>query len=283
MSHRTGFLSIAIASFAILYAGPSRACLDKAAVEDINIQIQMPGTCWPEFFQAADKWYGFWLNSSWNGSPGRQDACNVTRPFTKMMSAIWVINYALTDNYSAQWHATEDYWPESRAMGTGYHGDVSNVFRDVGSAEANSDASPGGDTNYFCTVFDGLGQGIPGQSNSTVNRASVIVHEMWHHWQAQNGYKGTHPTACPLGACDPYYFHTVSAFDFGRLKQFSLNPLLFHSPYQLNVEFDCDVAEMSIPSMPRTTTQVARMYANARLRGQFTNAVGYVCGNPRPF
>jgi hypothetical protein len=276
-----------VATCAVAVTTDSHACADKVSVEDINIQLLMRDGCDPDFFVQADKWYGFWLDSSWDDLTGRQDACNLSHPYAKMIDSIFLINYALTDNYSAQWHATEDYWPESRALGTGYHGDIVNKFSDSApGAEATTRAGrflAQDDTRYFCPLYDGQGQGVPGQSNSTVNRASTIVHEMWHHWQHQNGYVTTHPTACALGACDAYYFHSVSAFDFGQLNNFSLNPLLFHSPYQIGVEFDCDVAEMSQPWIPNTTTSVARIYANTRIAGQFINAVGYRCGNPRPF
>lgn len=57
---------------------------------------------------------------------------------------------------------------------------------------------------------------------------------------------------------------------------------IIHS-VQVAVEFDADLAEMSVPRIPIIVTQSARSYGNTRLATQFVNAVGYRIGNPRPF
>ncbi len=121
---------------------------------------------------------------------------------------------------------------------------------------------------------------------------SVIVHEMWHHWQHAKGYSSSHLTgptgACttPGAACDWFYPHGVHDFDFNQLNNYRLavaEASSSHSPYQIQVEFDCDLAQMSFDSVPLSVTQAAKSSANARLATQFKNAAGYRCGNPRPF
>jgi hypothetical protein len=98
------------------------------------------------------------------------------------------------------------------------------------------------------------------------------------------GVGGCSRTLSP-GDCDYYFFHIVSAFAYGQLDRYDLNPnnLKFHSPYQIAVEFDADLAELSHSWMPTIVTQSARNYGNTRLATQFVNAVGYRIGNPRPF
>jgi hypothetical protein len=123
-------------------------------------------------------------------------------------------------------------------------------------------------------------------SDAPSNRASVMIHESWHHWQLRYGFDGNHPQ-CGFTPhdCDYYYFHGTGEFDEGQLERYSIRPdhVLFHSPYQIAVEFDADLAEMSHPWVPIIVTQSARSFGNTRLASQFVNAVGYRIGDPRPF
>ena len=71
------------------------------------------------------------------------------------------------------------------------------------------------------------------------------------------------------------------------MERYSTNPnnFQFHSPYQIEVEFDADLAEFSHPWVPTIVTKAARASGNSRLtqEGRFINAVGYTIGSPRPF
>jgi hypothetical protein len=67
------------------------------------------------------------------------------------------------------------------------------------------------------------------------------------------------------------------------MDRYSLSPLLFHSPYQMGVEFLADLAEMSKPWVPLIVTQTARSFGNAIIQKKFVNAVAYTIGSPRPF
>jgi hypothetical protein len=116
-----------------------------------------------------------------------------------------------------------------------------------------------------------------------------MVHESWHHWQYARRFDSVHPKCrsggLPSHDCDYYYFHRVGSFEFGQLDRYSTNPnnLLFHSPYQIEVEFDADLAEFSHSWVPVGVTHAARAFGNDRLTSVFVNAVGYRIGNPRPF
>jgi hypothetical protein len=76
---------------------------------------------------------------SWD-RPGLDDACNVSRPFAKVVNAPFLINYALSDNYIPQWHSTEDYRNSSRAAESAFHDDIYyRLVQQMGTAEANSE------------------------------------------------------------------------------------------------------------------------------------------------
>jgi hypothetical protein len=81
----------------------------------------------------------------------------------------------------------EDWILASFALGTPFHGDIYTQFDDQSNSEARSEVGQFGqdNTDYRCPLFTGTGTGLPApnNTNSTVNRASVIIHEMWHHWQ----------------------------------------------------------------------------------------------------
>jgi hypothetical protein len=157
-----------------------------------------------------------------------------------------------------------------------------SYFQYNGSSEADSETGrflAEDRTNLHCPLFN-----LGGGSDDVTNRASVMLHESWHHWQHAHGFDTSHPQ-CRGHDCDYYYFHTVSQFDFGALDRYDTNPshLLFHSPYQIAVEFDADVAELSQGWVPVSVEQSARNYGNNRLSSQFVNSPGYTIGNPRPW
>jgi hypothetical protein len=262
-----------------LWAGAVWACNDGANGNETAVQ-NLYG-CWPDLYNWA--WRAYQLtDDSWDPA-GLHHACNVNLPFAKVVNSVFMINYTLTDNYSLQWHSTEDYRSSSRAGGNRFHGDFYQRFIQYnGSSEADSETGrflAEDRTNLHCPLFN-----LGGGSDDVTNRASVMLHESWHHWQHAHGFDTSHPQ-CRGHDCDYYYFHTVSQFDFGALDRYDTNPshLLFHSPYQIAVEFDADVAELSQGWVPVSVEQSARNYGNNRLSSQFVNSPGYTIGNPRPW
>lgn len=256
-------------------------CVDGANLEETTVQ-GLYG-CWRDLYLWV--WQAYALtDDSWNPA-GISDACNVVKPFAKVVNAAFLINYALSDNYIPQWHSTEDYRSSSSAGDNRFHGSFYQRFIQYnGAAEADSETgrfAAEDRTNLHCPLFN-----LGSASDAPSNRASVMLHESWHHWQHKHGFKTDHPQCgSPSHDCDYYYFHGTGAFDFGQLDRYDTNPnhLLFHSPYQIAVEFDSDLAEMSSPWVPTIVTQSARNFGNTRLATQFVNAVGYRIGDPRPF
>lgn len=240
--------------------------------------------CWRDLYMWV--WQAYDLTDySWD-SAGLSDACNVRLPFAKVVDAVFLINYALSDNYASQWHSTEDYRSSSRAADNRFHGPfylrLSTTADGTTEAKADTGRFLARDrTNLYCRLFS---MGSP--SDSASNRGSVMLHESWHHWQYEHGFQTSHiKIGSPPRDADWYYPHRVSDFDFGQMDRYDTNPshLLFHSPYQMAVEFDADLAEMSQSWVPLIVTQAARNFGNTRLGTQFVNAVAYRIGNPRPF
>ena len=256
-------------------------CQDGASLEERTVQ-NLYG-CWRDLYLWV--WQAYALtDDSWNPA-GISDACNVAKPFAKVVNAAFLISYALSDNYIPQWHSTEDYQSSSRAAQNRFHGPFYQRFIEYkGGNEADSETgrvAARDRTNLHCPLFN-----LGGASDSPANRASVMIHESWHHWQYAHNFDGSHPQCgTPPGDCDYYYFHGTGAYDFGQLDRWDTNPnhFRFHSPYQIAVEFDSDLAEMSKPFVPTIVTQSARSYGNIRLGYQFVNAVAYRIGDPRPF
>ena len=90
-------------------------------------------------------------------------------------------------------------------------------------------------------------------------RAAVLIHEMWHHWQNAQGMDSSHldgprgQCTAGSGACDWYYPHAPGAKlpdgsasdDLGGLRRTNVvngRGLYFHSPYQVMTEFETDIA-----------------------------------------
>jgi len=275
-----------IASLLSTWNIPAYACNNGANGQDIAVQ-KLYGC-------RRDLYYWVWqayqlTDDSWDPA-GISDACNISLPFAKVVNGAFVINYMLTDDLHLQWHSTEDYLSASRAADNRFHGPFYQRFIEYkGSSEADAEVGrtlARDRTDLHCPLFN-----LNGPSDDPVNRGSVMVHEAWHHWQQKHEFESDHingPTgACTQKgkACDWYYFHRVNAFEFGQLDQYdtNLNNFRFHSPYQIQSEFDADIAELAQPWVPIAVTQKARYYGNTRLANDFVNRVGYRIGQPRPW
>ncbi len=98
-----------------------------------------------------------------------------------------ILAYALSDNYQLQWHSRDDYLSAAfPAEPSPYHGAFTLNFVD-GKGEATSRVGrilARDYTDMHCAVFNYMGD-----SDDPANRASVLVHEGWHHWQNHKGYE----------------------------------------------------------------------------------------------
>lgn len=258
-------------------------CVDGLSMVEAAVGRLIPvPSQWPEFFSWAASAFALDQDDSWDPA-GESEPWRASLPYGKMINAIYLLAYALRDDYQSQWHSRNDYLSAARAEPNPYHGPFYLRFADGGGeARADTGRTAARDrTDLHCAVFN-----FQGPSDDPANRASVLVHESWHHWQYHKGYEGDHLTGGDIAAGqegDYYYFHRIGDFDFGVLWQYQLSPLLFHSPYQVQCEFDADLAEFSFGWVPIVVTQSARYYGNTRLANQFFHRAAYRIGQPRPF
>lgn len=258
-------------------------CVDGLGSVDAAVARLIPvPSQWPEFFEWAADAFSLNDDDSWDPA-GEATPYLSSLPYGKMINAIYLLAYALKDDYATQWHSREDYLRTAWVWESEYHGPFYLRFAD-GGGEAHADTGrflARDRTDIHCAVFNFLGP-----SDDPANRASVLVHEAWHHWQHAKGYVSDHLTGGAIGAGlegDYYYSHRIYDFDFGQLAHYQLSPLRFHSPYQVQAEFDADLAECSHSWVPLAVTQQARYYGNVRLSSQFFNPAPYRIGSPRPF
>jgi len=247
------------------------------------------------------------LDSSW-GPAGFNDACNPSLPFGKLMDAISLIGLAPHFQLGG-FHDTIDYMNESRSTKSSYHGDFDLRFIQQGStaaAEADSVTGRFLATDYtalHCLVFNNPGGTVTVANAGVVaERAAVLVHEAWHHWQEAHGFPTNHeqgPAAnCTAGgaACDSYFFHSPDSVlpdgslssQIGNLaviiKTESADPDYFHSPYQVMVEFTADIALLGNPDIiPIGVRREAVLVGNFHASSNFLNVVPFVIGTPQPF
>ncbi len=254
-------------------------CVDGAGKDDRDL-FQTYG-CWQPFVQWAWQAYGL-TDASWTPA-GLQDACNINLPFAKVLNSAFLINYGLSDNRYMQWHSSEDYSSLSRADANRFHAAFQLRFIQAGAKPhhgASTHTQGPRRTDLHCLLFN-----AKTTTAYVTNRASVMLHEGWHHWHLKHNYDGVHPQCSQGNQCDYYYSHTIRTYPFGTLDRHNTDPahFLFHSPRQVEVEFLADVAEMCRPWMPNSVRGTARMHGNTRLDNEFVNDVPWRIGDPRPW
>lgn len=239
--------------------------------------------CWWDFVLWQYKAYRM-SSDDWGGW-GFNDACNVNLPYPKAVNASYLLTYGLREDGSRQWHGTIDYRRAGEAWSSPNHNQIHYIPSTSRAWIAQAEHRVFGEdrTQMGCLLFD---QGSA--NNNPASRAGDYVHEGWHHWQYKRGYSGHMQGpigACTLNSkgCDWYYWHGVGAYAFGEMHKYTSDGRFFHSPTQAQVEFLCDVAEVSKAWVPMSVRNVARTEANQRLASRFRNAIGYRCGDPRPW
>lgn len=275
-------MSTALALFMSISPAKASPCIDGASVSDQDLWATH--SCWWDFVLWQYKAYrmsdGDWGPSTW----GFRDACNSGLPYPKAVNASYLLTYGLNES-AWQWHGTIDYRRAGEAWSSPTHNQIHYIPNSGRAwlAMAEKRFLLEDRTQMSCLLFDRTaGTGVPS------TRAGDYVHEGWHHWQYKNGYSG-HMNG-PVGACtmsgsscDWYYWHGVGAYAFGEAHKYTSDGRFFHSPNQIQVEFLCDVREMNEWWVPSSVRTAARSEANQRLANRFRNAVGYRCGDPRPW
>ena len=256
-------------------------CVDGMATVDLAVNVILPKPWdWPEFYSYART--NFVLrDDSWNpagaGAPG-----NGSLPYGKVMHSIYLLTYAIRNEYIPQWHSREDYLAAANGLAGQYHDWLEYQFRNRASPGARAFESDH-KTELYCPMFN---RGAT--FDDPASRASVMVHEGWHHWQRKYGWEGGHVTGGSVAQGtegDWFYPHGTGAFEFGWLWSYDLtsNPMRFHSPTQIQCEYLADLAEFSHSWVPVAVTDQARAIGNNLLASRFKNATSYRIGQPRPF
>jgi hypothetical protein len=248
---------------------------------------------------------------------GLKDDCNVNLPFAKVMNAIAFIGLGPHFQLGG-FHDTIDYLNESRSTRSAFHGDFYLRFvqqGDTPNSEADSETGrfeKEDRTNLHCLIFNvPAGPGV--SAGFLAERAAVLVHEAWHHWQHANGVSSDHLTGptgnCPTSgdSCDYYYFHAPDSqlpdgslsSQLGKLNistcfgglPCNLLPIFggpppgyTHTAYQVMVEFSADMANFANPFIVPLAARVeARLVGNQHIQQNFVNVVPYTIGAPVPF
>ncbi len=162
-------------------------CNDGSNLEEAAVQ-GLYG-CWRDLYMWV--WQAYQLtDDSWNPA-GISDACNVAKPFAKVVNSAFLIGYCLSDNVWSQWHSGLDYENSARAADNQFHGPFYQRFIQYnGASEADSETgrvAARDRTNLHCPLFN-----LGSISDSAGNRASVLIHESWHHWQYKHGFQTNH-------------------------------------------------------------------------------------------
>ena len=286
---RARWLAITLAAAGI--AGSTAvayAVCNQSTASTADVDLWNTHGCWQDFFlwqyQAYNMHQDDWQDRGWF------DACNQDKEYPKHWNASYLVTYGLADNNAQSFHGTVDYRATGEAASNNYHDsfvhqatDDTSVFGQFSPGSIFSDAT----VQTSCLLYD---PNLAPNANPG-SRAGDFMHEAWHAWMDKydfdNGSAGGHrpgPTGnCTFSACDYFYFHGIGAFNFGDMWQNDGTGKRFHSPNQVQVEFLCDVSDLSQSWVPASVRQAAAADANQRAAVRFINGPGFVCGSPRPW
>lgn len=274
---------VIVMTIAMTSSNANAQCID--GTNQAESDLWATHNCWWDFVLWQYKAYRM-SDSDWGGW-GFRDACNINLPYAKAVNASYLLTYGLTDNYSLQWHSTLDYRHAAEAWNSPVHNQIHYIPNSTRAWLAQADTGrflAEDRTQMGCLLFDNTSA-----NGNPASRAGDYVHEGWHHWSQKHGYDPSHMngpiSACTMNgaACDWWYFHGVGAYDFGEMHKYTTDGRFFHSSNQAQVEFLCDIAELSQWWVPASVRTIARSEANQRLSMRFRNAVAYRCGDPRPW
>src|SRR5262249_54051869 len=96
-------------------------CVDGMTMCELAVDRLIPAPShWPEFYSWAHDAFDL-SDDSWDPAGG-SETWNGSKPYGKMIHAIYLLTYALRDEYVLQWHARNDYLSAARAADNSYHG-----------------------------------------------------------------------------------------------------------------------------------------------------------------
>lgn len=224
--------------------------------------------CWTAFRD----WFRPYFNlqhDHWDGGWG-WETCDPTQAFPKMWSSAYLLTYGLEDWAVGPWHSDVDYY----RWAAGSQHDFRYEPEDIGGIYARAY------TGWFTT--NRVEMACPGFNGYTAGlRAGVMLHEATHiiygswsgGWSHQSNPPGSN---CSEPCSDDWYFHYLNSYPYGSLAGHR------HSMVQIQIEYNCDLAQFGEGWVPYTTGLLSQSEANSYMTNRIRNPPGWTCGQPRP-
>lgn len=285
----------------VLAPKQGHACSD--GTNDLDRVISKDMVCWRGFI---DWQFNQFQMRDWDDW-GLEEPCNRNLPYNKMLTASWLIAYALPHDMvrpstggfglGLQFHGWEDYHLLTSANGGSFH---DGLYYTKGDIPAQADFHEWR-IKFGCAPFDNNAGAVDQWGTSImsnpVNRAGNMVHESMHAWRHTIGVKpadededssghskpGAAAGRCK-GACDYWYRHDPSAFDYGMMwvRDVSVSPPKTHSVTQAQIEYACDL-DLYSSNTPAQLSENARYIANLYMNQRIINLPSFRCDLPRFF
>ena len=253
---------------ALVFLPPGASAICPNTVEQDEQTLWNVHNCSPAFRD----WFRPYFNlqsSHWDG--WGWTSCDPTQTFPKMWDSAYLLTYGLQDGGLGPWHSDVDYyrWAAGSQHDFRYEPeDASDVFATAYTGWLFTNR-----VEMKCPSFNGRTAGV---------RAGTMLHEATHIiygsplgvWQHQSNPPGSN---CGSENCsDDWYFHSFNSYPYGSLTN------RLHSMVQIQIEYDCDLAEFGEGWVPYTTRLLAQSEANNRMANRIRNQPGWTCGQPRP-
>ena len=263
-----------------------------------------------------DDWFQ-WFDASYlnhkKDLPGFEGPGAINTIYGKWSNAAFITQYAIDvthiddeiDVFGRPWHGDWDYMRLAKARRTQSHYEYTYFFdgttpadgtiglheyryRTYGVLDSLGLGSRYESVTLFCPL---LSEVVAPTTSHPVARAAAMVHEGQHAWgvrypiPSDNEWSfdflvGAPHEKCQPGDydCDTYRPHTRAAVKDKELWKH------IEFPYQVEMEFECDVADYPNSWVPKDFQEVAEQWAGNRQKYKFRNKDALpACGNPFPF
>ena len=230
------------------------------------------------YFDGINSWAGLGVNTT-----------NLAYPIPALGTA-WLLGAIGRGDNWAGFHPASQYGGLQMRDGSAFHNPVGWAYLDdtLHTAKTNYVVSPAADVISFeCPDF----------SQDVIAMAAIFMHENWHavlhdHGFAQgtNGHMAGPLGQCNNGTCDYFYAHHLADYlptdsnSNGFLGYLSTTNYThyYHTPFQMETEWACDVANYPQSWTPATVWQNTTGFANDNF-ANIANVVPWKCGLPVPF
>lgn len=303
------------ASFFVLDAYGATCASNQANQSFLDDALWQTHECRPEYvnfhFQRYDLRYDDWSEKGWT------DACDPLQAYGKHWNATWLIDYAIS--FDSPWwspsgrafHHSVDYGSLTEHSSSGYHDAQrhmmagyslnSNGTQPILLGKYQTPVAASNRVNTYCETYDVAETGARGNNVSPDMRAAVMVHESTHgfyhkigfYWGSCGGHycpgeltAASNTPFCSQPGCDLFYFHGARAYGKDMLWYQDDNlgrGQYFHTPYQSEIEFLCDLAAFGAEWLPMSVIQDAQAQSMLLGTQALINGPGIACGTMKPF